>query len=347
MTVTAAQLAQLVHGTLEGDPEATVRRPARIEEAVDGDFAFLDNPRYESFAYSTQASVLMVHEDFAPAQAVKPTLLRVKDVRSSLAFLLGMFGSNGTADKGISEKALVHARAKVGAGATIGEFTVIEEGAQIGPDCLIYPQVFIGKNARIGAGSILYPGVRVHYDCEIGENCILHANAVIGADGFGFAPQPDKTWKKVPQVGNVVLENNVEIGACTCIDRAALGSTLVRAGAKIDNLVHVAHNVEVGQNTVIAAQAGVAGSSKIGENVQLGGQVGIAGHISIADGTRLQAQSGVASSIKEPGTALFGSPAFAYTEFIRSHVVFKNLPALEKRVRELERRLEEMGADNQ
>lgn len=339
MTVTAAQLAQLVHGKIEGDPAATVRRPARIEEAGDGDFAFLDNPKYEAFAYSTRASVLMVHEDFAPAQALRPTLVRVKDVRSSLAFLLGMFGSNGASDKGISEKASVHARASVGEGTSIGDFSVVEEGAQIGAGCLIYPQVFIGKNARIGAGSILYPGVRVLYDCVVGENCILHANAVIGADGFGFAPQEDKTWKKVPQVGNVILENNVEIGACTCIDRAALGSTVVRAGAKLDNLVHIAHNVEVGANAAVAAQVGIAGSAKIGENVQLGGQAGIAGHLSLADGVRVQAQSGLSTSVKTPGTALFGSPAIGYNDFIRAHIIFKNLPDLEKRVRELEKRL--------
>ena len=221
----------------------------------------------------------------------------------------------------------------------IGAYAVVEEGAIIGNNCIIYPQVYIGRNARIGDNCRIYPGVRVHFDCEIGDNCILHANAVIGADGFGFAPQEDKTWKKVPQVGNVVLEPNVEVGACTCIDRAAIGSTLVRSGTKLDNLIHVAHNVEIGHNNVIAAQVGVAGSTKLGNDLQIGGQVGFAGHISIADGTRIQAQSGLASSVETPNSALFGSPAIGYRDFIKSHIVFKQLPDLQRKVLELEKEL--------
>jgi UDP-3-O-[3-hydroxymyristoyl] glucosamine N-acyltransferase len=343
MKVTAAQLAQLLEGSLEGDPAAIIHRPARIEEAREGDFAFLDNVKYEPYAYTTKATVLLVHRSFQPTQPLKPTLIRVDDVRSSLAFLLQKFETeNNTNGADVSEQASLHKTAKVGIGTSIGAFTVIEEGAVIGNNCVIYPQVFIGRNARIGDGCRLFPGVRVHFDCVIGDNCTLHANAVIGADGFGFAPQEDGTWKKVPQVGNVVIENDVEVGACTCIDRAAIGSTLIHQGAKLDNLIHIAHNAEIGQNTALAAQVGVAGSTRIGDNCQIGGQVGFAGHLSIADGTRIQAQSGLGSSVEKPNTALFGSPAIGYKDFIRSHVVFKQLPALQKKVLELEKKLKEI-----
>jgi UDP-3-O-[3-hydroxymyristoyl] glucosamine N-acyltransferase len=343
MKITAAQLAQILNGDLEGDPNATVTRPARIEEAAEGDFAFLDNPRYEPFAYTTQASVLLVHSSFKPTQELKPTLIRVNDVRSSLALLLQQFDPAAQANgQDISKNAVVHPGASVGMGTSIGDFSVVEDGAVIGNNCVIYPQVYIGKNVRIGDNCRLYPGVKIHFDCHIGADCTLHANAVIGADGFGFAPQEDKSWKKVPQVGNVIIENQVEIGANTCIDRAALGSTIVHFGAKIDNLVHIAHNVEIGHNTVMAAQVGVAGSTKIGNEVQLGGQVGVAGHITLADGTRAQAQSGIASSVKEPGKAIFGAPAIDYNDYVRAYIVFKQLPELQRKVRELERQLQNL-----
>lgn len=348
MKVTAAYLAQLLDGSLDGNPDVTVSKPARIEEAGEGDFTFLDNAKYESFAYSTDAAVLLVHRSFTPVQAVKSTLIRVDDVRSALATLLHQFDpANHTNGNGssIDEKASIHKSVKIGVGTTVGAFAVIEEGAVIGKNCIIYPQVYIGRNAHIGDNTRLYPGVRVQYDCVIGNNCILHANAVIGADGFGFAPQEDRSWVKVPQVGNVVVEDNVEIGSCTCIDRASLGSTIIHKGAKLDNLIHIAHNAEVGNNTAIAAQVGVAGSTRIGDNCLLGGQVGLSGHITIADGTQIQAQSGIPSSIKQPNTALFGSPAMDYKDFIRSHVVFKQLPDLQKKVRELERMIEQLKKD--
>jgi UDP-3-O-[3-hydroxymyristoyl] glucosamine N-acyltransferase len=342
MKVTAAQLAHLLEGSLEGDPNATVNRPARIEEAGEGDFAFLDNPKYEAYAYTTGASVLLVHRSFQPVQPVKPTLIRVDDVRSCLAFLLQKFDTeNHTNGTTVSEQALVHKTAKIGIGSSIGAFAVVEAGAVIGNNCTIYPQVYVGRNAHIGDGCRLFPGARVHFDCTIGDNCIVHANAVIGADGFGFALQADNTWKKVPHVGNVVIENDVEIGACTCIDRAAIGSTIIRRGAKLDNLIHIAHNAEIGCNSALAAQVGVAGSTRIGDNCQIGGQVGFAGHLSIADGTRIQAQSGLSSSVEKPNTALFGSPAIGYKDFIRSHVVFKQLPDLQKKVLELEKKIKE------
>ncbi|MBL7776187.1 MAG: UDP-3-O-(3-hydroxymyristoyl)glucosamine N-acyltransferase [Saprospiraceae bacterium] len=345
MDITAAQLAHLLNGTLEGDPNAIVRQPARIEEAREGDFAFLDNPRYEPYAYSTKASILLVNKTFQPNQPVSATLIRVEDVRTSLAFLLEKFNdivSPNGAPAQVAENALVHPDVHIGAQTAVGAFTVVEAGASIGDNCTIYPQVFIGRNVRIGNNCKLYPGVRVLHNTVIGDHCVVHSNAVIGADGFGFAPQEDKSWKKVPHVGNVILENNVEIGANACIDRAALGSTVLHAGVKIDNLVHIAHNVEVGKNSVMAAQVGVAGSTKIGENVQLGGQTGIAGHLSIADGTRVQAQSGIASSVKEPNQALFGAPAIDYNDYVRAYIVFKNLPELQKKVRALERILKDM-----
>lgn len=341
--MTAAQIAHFIGGTVDGDANAAVTRGAPIEAAQAGDFTFLDNPKYESFVYSTQASILLVHNDFQPEKPISPTLVRTADVRTALATLLKMIDqANNANGAAISEKASIHPEAKVGAGTEIGVFTVVEQGAVIGQNCKIYPQVFIGRNVRIGDNCTIYPGVRIHFDCEIGNHCILHANAVVGADGFGFAPQPDRTWTKIPQVGKVVVEDNVEIGASTCIDRASLGSTVVRSGAKLDNLIHVAHNVEIGHNAVIAAQVGVAGSTHLGNNVRVGGQVGFAGHIKIADDTQIQAQSGLASSIETPGTAVFGSPAIGYRDFIRSHIVFKQLPDLQRKVLELEKKLAEI-----
>ncbi len=343
MKVTAAYLAQLLDGLLDGNPDTQVSRPARIEEAQPGDFAFLDNIKYESFAYTTEASILLVHRSFQPSQPVKPTLIRVDDVRSSLALLLQKFDEGNQSNSiSIAENASVHPSAKIGIGTSIGAFAIIEEGVMIGTNCIIYPQTYIGRNVHIGDNCRLYPGVRILFDCIVGKNCILHANAVIGSDGFGFAPQADHTWVKVPQVGNVVLENDVEIGACTCIDRASIGSTTVRSGAKLDNLIHIAHNVEIGRNTAMAAQIGIAGSTRLGNNCQIGGQAGFAGHLTLADGTRVQAQSGVGINVTEPNSTLFGSPAISFRDFMRSHVVFKQLPELQKKVLALEKQLKDL-----
>lgn len=343
MKLTAAQIAELIGGTIEGDPNTTVTRGAPIETARAGDFTFLDNAKYEQYVYHTSASILLAHTDFKPSELLSLTIIRTDDVRSALATLLkAVDQANHANGAAISEKAHIHPEAKLGGGTEIGAFAVIEQGAVIGKNCKIYPQVFIGKNVRVGDNCTLFPGVRVHFDCEIGNNCILHANAVIGADGFGYAPQPDKSWAKIPQVGKVVLEDNVEVGASTCIDRASLGSTTIRSGAKLDNLIHIAHNVEVGHNAVLAAQVGVAGSTQLGDSVRVGGQVGFAGHIKIAEGTQIQAQSGLASSIETPNTAVFGSPAIGYRDFIKAHIVFKHLPDLQRKVLELERRLEEL-----
>lgn len=344
MHLTAAHLAQILGGTLEGNPHVIVTKPARIEEAQAGDLAFLDNPKYEAFAYTTHASVLLVNRLFQPTQPISATLIRVEDVRSSLAQLLELFqhspSSNGTASQ-IDPLAWIHAEATIGESTAVGPFVVVEAGSVIGEHCVIHPHAYIGRQVRIGRHCTIHAGVRILHGCIIGDHCVVYPNAVIGSDGFGFALQEDGSWKRIPHVGNVVVESYVEIGANACIDRAAIGSTLIRTGVKIDNLVHIAHNVEVGKNTAMAAQVGVAGSSKIGENVQLGGQVGVAGHLTLANGTRVQAQSGVASSVHQPNQALFGSPAIPYNDYVRAYVVFKKLPELQRKIDQLERLLQE------
>lgn len=339
MQISAAQLAHILNGKIEGNPEVTVNRPAKIEEAENGTIAFLGNPKYESYAYTTNASILLVSETFQATQTIQATLIRVPDVYASVAILLEKFGqAQQSISVEISAKAAIHASAKIGDNCSVGDFSCLEENVVIGSNSIIYAQVYIGKNVKIGEGVILYPGVRIYQDCEIGDGCILHANVVIGSDGFGFAPNEDGSFKKVPQIGNVVIERNVEIGSNTTIDRATMGSTIIREGVKLDNLIQIAHNVEIGKNTVIASQTGIAGSTKIGENCMIGGQVGIVGHLKIADRTRIQAQSGVAASVTEPNTALYGSPAIAYASFLRSFAVFKQLPDMMRRLTALEKK---------
>jgi UDP-3-O-[3-hydroxymyristoyl] glucosamine N-acyltransferase len=340
MQVSAAQLAHILNGKIEGNPDVTVNRPAKIEEAENGTIAFLGNPKYESYAYTTSASILLVSETFQATQAISATLIRVPDVYASVAILLEKFAqAQQTTSVEISAKAAIHASAKIGENSAIGDFTCIEENVVIGSKSIIYPQVYLGKNVKIGTNVTLYPGVRIYQDCEIGDGCILHANVVIGSDGFGFAPTEDGSFKKVPQIGNVIIERNVEIGSNTTIDRATMGSTIIREGVKLDNLIQIAHNVEVGKNTVIASQTGIAGSTKIGENCMIGGQVGIVGHLKIADRTKIQAQSGVAASVTEPNTALYGSPAIGYSNFLRSFAVFKQLPDMMRRLIALEKKI--------
>ncbi len=339
MQVTAAQLAHILGGNVEGNSEVSVNRPAKIEEAEVGTIAFLGNLKYEHYAYSTKASILLVSNDFQPSQTISATMIRVADVYASVAVLLEKFGQAQQATNiEISAKASIHASAKIGEQTAVADFSVIEENVIIGSKSIIYPQVYLGKNVKIGNNVTLYPGVRIYQDCEIGDNCILHANVVIGSDGFGFVPTEDGSFKKVPQIGNVLIEQNVEIGANTVIDRATMGSTIIREGVKLDNLIQIAHNVEVGRNTVIASQTGIAGSTKIGENCMIGGQVGIVGHIKIADRTKIQAQSGIAAAITEPNTAVYGSPAIAYSSFLRSFAVFKQLPDVLRRLSVLEKK---------
>ncbi len=337
MKITAQEIAHIVQGTIEGNPNASANRPAKIEEATEGTISFLANAKYEPFAYTCNASILLVSKNFEPTQPVSATLIRVEDVYASVAVLFEKFGAATQQQAIISAQAAIHEKAKIGQNVSIGAFCVVEEDVEIGDNSVIYPQVYIGKNTKIGQNTLFYAGVKIYHGCEIGDNCILHAGAVIGSDGFGFAPLPDGSYKKIPQLGNVVLENNVEVGANTTIDRATMGSTRIGEGVKLDNLIQVAHNVEIGKNTVIAAQTGIAGSTKLGERCMIGGQTGFVGHLNIADGTKTQAQTGIASSVKQPDMALFGYPGIPYNDYLRSYAIFKQLPDLAKKVRALEK----------
>ncbi|MEM1327257.1 MAG: UDP-3-O-(3-hydroxymyristoyl)glucosamine N-acyltransferase [Bacteroidota bacterium] len=340
MQLTAATISQMLNGTVEGDPDVTVSRPSKIEEGQEGSISFLANPKYESYLYQTAASVVLVAVDFEPKSTFSCTLIRVPDVYNAMAQLLEWY-QNGRSQyfEGISERASVHHTAVIGVGTSIGDFVYVATEAQIGDNCFIHPNAFIGKGVKIGKEVVIHSGARIYHDCVIGDRCTIHANTVIGADGFGFAPQEDGSYRKVAQIGNVVLEEQIEIGANTTIDRATMGSTIIRKGVKIDNLVQIGHNVEIGEYTVIAAQTGVAGSTKIGKRCMIGGQVGFVGHLTIADDTKIQAQSGIASSVKKEGTALFGYPAIEYSKYIKSYAVFKMLPQLYKKIHALEKLL--------
>lgn len=337
MQFTAAQIALIINAKVEGNPDAVVGSFGKIEEAGPGQLAFLANPKYEDYLYTTGASVILIRQTQQLEKPVAATLLRVPDPYSAFATLLSAYQEMISQKMvGIQEPAYVASTARLGNNVFVGAFAYIGENVWVGENVKIYPNVYVGNNVRIGDSSIIHPGVRIYHDCVIGRQVSIHAGTVIGSDGFGFAPQEDGSFKKVPQIGNVVVEDNVEIGANSAIDRATMGSTLIRAGAKLDNLIQVAHNVEVGNNTVIAAQAGVSGSTKIGSNVMIGGQAGIVGHIQIADNVKINAQSGVSKSIKVPHSAVTGSPAFDYTSALRSQAVTRNLPELEKRIIELE-----------
>jgi UDP-3-O-[3-hydroxymyristoyl] glucosamine N-acyltransferase len=315
----------MIGGNTEGDAAVTVGSFGKIEEAQAGQLAFLANPKYEEFLYTTGASVIIINEAQELKQPVAATLIRVPDAYSAFAALLDKYQQLQTQQlAGVEEPAYIHATAKMGDGVYIGAFAYLGEKVVVGEGSKIFPGVYLGSNVIIGKNSILHPGVKVYHDCIIGSNVIIHAGTVIGADGFGFAPQADGSFKKVPQIGNVVIEDHVEIGANTTIDRATIGSTLIKSGAKLDNLLQIAHNVEVGNYSVIAAQAGVSGSTKIGNGVMIGGQAGIVGHIQIADGSKINAQSGVSKSIKTPNTAVTGSPAYDYTAALRSQVAVRS-----------------------
>lgn len=336
MQFSAVQLATMLDGKLEGNPEVKVSNIAKIEEAGDGMLSFIANPKYEEFIYSTQASILIVNESLVTERPVKPTLIRVKDAYSSFALLLEKYKQLVGNKTGIQQPSYIPASVKMGANVFVGAFAYLGENVVLGNNVKIYPGVYLGDNVIVNDDSVIYPGVKVYDNCVLGCRVILHAGCVIGGDGFGFAPQPDGSYKKVPQIGNVVIHDDVEIGANTTIDRATMGSTVIRKGVKLDNLIQVAHNVDIGTNTVIAAQTGVSGSTKIGKNCVIGGQVGMVGHIHIADNTKINAQSGLSKSITEPNTSWNGSPAFDYKSSLKSQAIFRNLPDLEKRVKELE-----------
>jgi UDP-3-O-[3-hydroxymyristoyl] glucosamine N-acyltransferase len=346
MQFTAAQISILVNGKIEGNAEAAVTSFGKIEEAEQGQLTFLANPKYEEYLYSTKASIAIVNEAYELRQSVTPTLIRVADAYSAFAQLLGKYQEMATQQlKGIQQPSFISSSARLAADVFIGAFSYIGENVRIGANTKVFPNSFIGDNVTIGENCIIHPGVKIYHDCVLQNSVIIHAGTVIGSDGFGFAPQADGSFKKVPQIGNVVIEDNVEIGANTTIDRATMGSTCIRMGAKLDNLIQIAHNVEVGESTVIAAQAGVSGSTKIGKNVMIGGQAGLVGHIQIADGSKINAQSGVSKSLKDPYSAVTGSPAGDYTSALRSQAVFRNLPTLEKRVQELEELVKQLMAE--
>ncbi|MBZ5858156.1 UDP-3-O-(3-hydroxymyristoyl)glucosamine N-acyltransferase [Flavihumibacter profundi] len=346
MQFSAAQIAVLINGKIEGDPNISVGSFGKIEEAATGQLSFLANPKYEDYLYSTSASIVIVNESLELKQAVTPTLIRVQDAYTAFATLLSKYQELKTQQLvGRQEPSYVPDSAKLGEDVFIGAFAYIGENVTIGNHVKIFPHAYIGNNVSIGDKTIIHPGVKIYFDCKIGKQVTIHAGSVIGSDGFGFAPQADGSFKKVPQIGNVVVEDGVEIGSNATIDRATIGSTIIRSGAKLDNLIQVAHNVEVGQNTVIAAQVGVSGSTKIGNNVMIGGQAGIVGHISIADGSKINAQSGVSKSIKVPNSAVTGSPAYDYTSALRSQALSRNLPDIEKRLKELEQLVKQLLAE--
>lgn len=346
MTFTAAQIAMIINGKVEGNADSSVDSFGKIEEAKQGQLAFLANPKYEEFLYTTKASVIIINETQELKQPIDAALIRVPDAYSAFAALLTKYQELKTQQlSGIQQPSYISPTAKMGENVFVAAFVYIGENVTIGNNVKLFAGVSIGDNVQIGDNTILHPGVKVYHECVIGKNVTVHAGTVIGSDGFGFAPQADGSFKKVPQIGNVVVQDFVEIGANATIDRATIGSTLIKSGAKLDNLIQVAHNVEVGNNTVIAAQAGVSGSTKLGNNVMIGGQAGIVGHLSIADGSKINAQSGVTKSIKQPNTAVTGSPAFDYTSALRSQSLGRNLPELEKRIKELEKMVQQLMAE--
>jgi len=346
MEFNAKAIAEFLKGTVEGNPDAKVNNVSPIEDGKEGTLAFLANPKYAKHVYDTEASVVLVSKDFVPEREVKTTLVRVEDAYQAFAMLLDMYQQSLPKKEGVQANASIHESATVGENCYIGNFAVIDENATIGNNVKIYPQVYVGDNVTIGDNTILYPGVKIYMGCSVGADCIIHAGSVVGSDGFGFAPGDDGKFKKIPQLGGVIIEDDVELGANVCVDRATMGSTIIKKGVKLDNLIQVAHNVEIGESTVMAAQTGIAGSAKIGDYCMFGGQTAIAGHISVANRTKLGAQSGIANNVKKEGLSLFGSPAFDFREATRSIAAYKNLGNLVKRVNELESELKKLKGDN-
>lgn len=340
MKFSAQQIAGMLGGQVEGNPEVLVDNLSKIEEGKPGTLTFLANPKYAHYIYETKASIAIVSNDFVAENTLPSelTLVRVADAYASFAKLLEAYNSLKKPQPSIHKSSVIADSAAVGEGVHIAAFVVIGEGAKIGNGCIIHAGSIVGDNVILGEGTVLYAGVKVYPDCTIGAHCTLHSGVVIGGDGFGFAPNSENNYSKVPQIGNVIIEDHVEVGANTTIDRATLGSTIIRRGVKIDNLIQIAHNVEIGENTVIAAQTGIAGSTKIGKNCMIGGQVGIVGHITIADGTKIAAQSGIGSKIKEPNTIVQGSPAFPIMDYKKSYVGFRKLPDLMRRIEDLEKK---------
>ncbi|HLV23638.1 MAG TPA: UDP-3-O-(3-hydroxymyristoyl)glucosamine N-acyltransferase [Moheibacter sp.] len=340
MEFSALEIASILEGKVEGNPEVKVSTLSKIEEGKAGSISFLSNLKYEPFLYSTEASIVIVSEGFSPEREIKPTLIVVEDAYKSFIKLLTYANHLKNKKSGIEKNAQIHETAKIGENAYVGSFVFVGEKAEIGNDVMIHSNAHIDENVAIGDGSIIHSGVRLYADTKIGKNCIIHSNTVVGADGFGFSPKEDGTFEKVPQIGNVIIEDNVEIGASCTIDCATLGSTIIRNGVKLDNQIQIAHNVEIKENTVIASQTGIAGSTKIGKNCIIGGQVGIVGHLKIGDYVQIQAQSGVNNNVPD-GSKIYGSPSLDAADFRKSYVYFRNFPSIVKRLEDLEKELKQ------
>lgn len=340
MEFSAQQIADFLRGEIIGDTQIKVNNLSKIEEGTPGTLTFLANPKYTAYIYTTKASIVLVNRDFEPEYEISATLIKVDDAYACLAILLNMVSQSRPEKKGVENNTYVAASVHIPESIYIGSFAYIDENVKLGENVKLYPQVYIGDNVTIGDNTIIYPGVRIYHDCVIGSNCIIHAGTVIGADGFGFAPQDD-SYTKIPQIGNVVIEDNVEIGANTAIDRATMGSTVIRKGVKLDNLIQIAHNVEIGTNTVMAAQCGVAGSTRIGSHCMIGGQAGFAGHITIGDRSMIGAQTGVPNHV-ESGANMLGYPAVPAREFARSAALIKKLPELNQTIKEMKLEIERL-----
>ena len=341
MEFTAKQIAELINGRIEGDENATISTFSKIEEGKAGAISFLSNPKYTHYLYETQSSVVLVNEDVKLEKPVSATLIRVENAYDCVAKLLQIYESMKPQKTGIDPLAFISPKAKIGKDCYIAPFAYVGDGVEIGDHTQIYPHAVIYDQATIGSHCIIYPGVSIYHDCQVGNHVIIHSGCVIGADGFGFAPNADG-YDKMPQIGNVIIEDNVEIGANTCIDRSTMGSTYVRKGAKLDNLIQVAHNAEVGENTVMAAQVGVAGSTKIGKWCMFGGQAGMAGHIHIADHTTVGAQAGITNTVRESGQTIIGSPAWDAKGFMKSAVIFRKLSDMYQDIQRLQKEIEEL-----
>jgi UDP-3-O-[3-hydroxymyristoyl] glucosamine N-acyltransferase len=345
MEFTAQQIADFLKGNIVGDPTTRVHNFSKIDEGLPGTVTFLANPKYEHFIYKTKASIVLVNQDFAPVSTVEPTLIKVPNAYASLAALLNLAEQSKSRKHGIDPSAFISETASAGENCYIGTFAYIGEKTVIGNDCLIYPHAYIGDHVKIGDHTIVYPHVTVYEGCVIGNNCIIHSGAVIGADGFGFAPENGE-YKKIAQLGNVILEDYVEIGANTTIDRAVMGSTLIHQGVKMDNLIQIAHNVEIGKNTVMASQVGIAGSTKVGSNCMLGGQAGLVGHLHIGDNAQIGAQSGIISNVKADAR-LMGTPAIPLKNYMRSSIIFEKLPEVYRTLNQLQKEVDELKKNRQ
>lgn len=344
MEFTAAAIAGFLNGEIEGNPDVKVNTIAKIEEGKPGALSFLANPKYEHYIYTTGSSIVLVNKSFRPAREISATLIRVENSYESFASLLRLVDQSRPRKKGIHPAAVIEASAKIGTDVYIGPFVYIGENVVIGDGCSLYPHVYVGDGTRTGSNCTFYSGVKIYHECIIGDSCTIHAGSVIGSDGFGFAPQSDNEFMKIPQLGNVVIEDLVEIGSNVSIDRATMGSTIIRRGVKIDNLIQIGHNVEIGENTVMAGQTGIAGSTKIGRNCMFAGQVGIAGHLKVADGTKIGAQGGVAGDVKEENSVILGSPAIDARQFLKSSIVFKRLPELKTKLDSIDKQVQELLA---